>query len=107
MQARMVRSEHHKYMAYSEGEPSEQLFDLLTDPGETKNRAGEAAAGPVFIECRRLLKQWCRQTSDDVARAADAGWEDRTGSLKEPPRKGPHAAGERAIRRPHPLDPIH
>ena len=73
MQARLVRSEHHKYMAHSKGEPSEQLFDLLADPGETKNRAGEAAAGPVLIERRRLLKQWCRQTSDDVARAADAG----------------------------------
>ena len=79
MQARMVRSEHHKHMAYSEGETSEQLFDLFTNPCETKNRAGEAAAGAVLIECRMLLKQWCRQTSDDVARAADAGWEDRTG----------------------------
>ena len=73
MQARMVRSEHHKYIAFSEGEPSEQLFDLLTDPGETKNLAGEAAAGPVLIEHRRLLEQWCRQTSDDFARAAEAG----------------------------------
>ena len=43
-------------MAYSEGETSEQHFDLLTDPGEMKKRAGEAAAGPVLIERRRLLK---------------------------------------------------
>ncbi len=70
--ARVFRSQHHKYMAYSEGEQSEQLFDLLTDSGETKNRAGEAAGGLVLIERRRLLKQWCRQTSDDVALAADA-----------------------------------
>ena len=73
MQARMVRSEHHKYIVFSEGEPSEQLFDLVTDPGETKNLAGEAAAGPVLIEHRRLLEQWCRQTSDDFARAAEVG----------------------------------
>ena len=65
MQARMVRSAHHKYIAFSQGEPPEQLFDLRTDPGETKNLVGDAAASPVLLAHRTRLKQWCRDTSDD------------------------------------------
>lgn len=36
---RMLRTDRWKYKAFSRGEPREQLFDLLKDPGEMHNPA--------------------------------------------------------------------
>ena len=65
MQGRLVRTERHKYIAFSEGDDSEQLFDLNNDPGETKNLVGAPDAESVLLEHQTLLAQWCRDTSDD------------------------------------------
>ena len=34
---RMIVHQNYKYMLYDEGEHREQLIDLLSDPGETRN----------------------------------------------------------------------
>lgn len=38
---RMIVTERYKYMLYDEGANREQLIDLLTDPGEMRNAAGD------------------------------------------------------------------
>ena len=62
--ARMVRTARYKYIAYATGENPEQLFDLQTDLGETKNLAAQGSARPVLEEHRRLLKDWIGRTKD-------------------------------------------
>ncbi len=64
MQARMVRTEEYKYVAFSQGARPEQLFDLQKDPGETRNLADAADTKPILSEHQTLLKQWCQKTSD-------------------------------------------
>ncbi len=53
---RMVRSGRHKYVRYS-GDPTEMLFDLVADPGELRNLAGEAAMASVLEDHRRRLAE--------------------------------------------------
>jgi len=40
------------------GDPIEQLFDMETDPGETKNLAGESRYASVLEDHRKLLQDW-------------------------------------------------
>ncbi len=42
MQGRMVRTERYKYVAFSTDRNPEQLFDLNSDPGETRNLSHDA-----------------------------------------------------------------
>ncbi len=63
MQARMLRTPRHKYIAFSQGQNPEMLFDLQTDPGETQNLALNAT-NPDLPHHRTLLHQWCTQTND-------------------------------------------
>jgi arylsulfatase A-like enzyme len=65
---RMVRSARHKYVRYNTGEPSEQLFDLESDPGELRNLVLEEAAHGVLEEHRRLLNQYIDITNDNFPR---------------------------------------
>ena len=67
MQARMVRTPRHKYVAFSEGSTPEMLFDLEQDPGETRNLAREPEAGASLDQHRARLRQWCAQTGDAFA----------------------------------------
>ena len=54
---RMVRSARYKYITY-QGSPTEQLFDLGNDPGETRNLAAESSGTSVLNDHRRMLAEW-------------------------------------------------
>jgi len=63
-QARLLVTRRFKFMAFSHGEPGEALYDLETDPGETKNRINDPALRAVAHECRGRLVAWGRQNHD-------------------------------------------
>ena len=52
----MLRTEPHKYVVFDLGQRPEQLFDLLTDPGESRNLAGEAGSKGLLEQHRALLR---------------------------------------------------
>ncbi len=54
---RMVRTPEFKYIAY-QGDPTEQLFDLRTDPWETRNAIGEPARADTVADLRKRLAEW-------------------------------------------------
>jgi choline-sulfatase len=54
---RVISTREFKFVSYK-GDPVEQLFDLVNDPGETKNLAGDAAHAPTVTEYRKLLADW-------------------------------------------------
>ena len=60
----MLRTRRYKYVAFSEGLNPEMLFDLDSDPGETKNLAYNQALQDELRNHRLLLKQWVKQTKD-------------------------------------------
>lgn len=62
--ARMIRTSQYKYVAFDKGCPREQLFDLKTDPGETRNLVGDSGLADVLTEHRRQLGDWIRKTND-------------------------------------------
>ena len=51
---RMLRTREFKYIRYVD-DPVEQLFDMINDPGETKNLAADSAYASALAEHRRLL----------------------------------------------------
>ena len=56
----MIRTKAYKYISYND-DPVEQLFDMATDPGETKNLAGEGRHAGVLEDHRKLMReQWGR-----------------------------------------------
>ncbi len=57
---RMVRTEGYKYITYKDN-LVEQLFDMKTDPGETKNLDTLSRNASVLVEHRKLLKEWENQ----------------------------------------------
>ena len=61
---RMVRSRRYKYIRYNQGEPSEQLFDLELDPGETRDLTRSTEAYAALIAHRRMLSEYVRETGD-------------------------------------------
>ena len=61
---RMIRTASHKYIAFSHGERSEMLFDLETDPGETRNLAYEPGYQEALSTHRDLLKKEIERTQD-------------------------------------------
>ncbi|MBT4818141.1 MAG: sulfatase-like hydrolase/transferase [Lentisphaerae bacterium] len=54
---RMVRTAGFKYITYRD-DPTEQLFDMNSDPGETRNLAGDAQFAETLAEHKRLLREW-------------------------------------------------
>ncbi len=48
--------------------PREELFDLIFDPQERCNLAGDAAYGGVLAELRDRLERWMRETDDPLLR---------------------------------------
>jgi arylsulfatase A-like enzyme len=46
--------------------PEEQLYDLVLDPAEGRNLAGEAASREVREELRGRLEAWMRETEDPL-----------------------------------------
>jgi arylsulfatase A-like enzyme len=55
--------------------PTEALYDLVFDPNETNNLAGESEAKPVLEEMRGKLEAWMKETNDPL----------RTGPVPMPP----------------------
>lgn len=46
--------------------PEEQLYDLIFDPQEAANRAGDPAYEPMLRELRDALEAWMRETADPL-----------------------------------------
>ena len=46
--------------------PQEQLYDLIFDPNETDNLAGESSMAEVLYEMRGRLERWMRSTDDPL-----------------------------------------
>lgn len=63
----MVRTAKYKYMVLSTlaEKPTEVLFDMDADPGETKDLAPEPALASVLDHHRRLLAEWKKTTLEN------------------------------------------
>jgi arylsulfatase A-like enzyme len=64
-EGRMLRTERYKYVAFNSGERPEQLYDLWSDPGETRNLA--RAQRPMLLQHRALMAEELRRTGDAFA----------------------------------------
>ncbi len=67
----VLRTPRYKYVRYAEG-PTEMLFDLADDPGETRNLVDHASCASALAEHRRMLKEW-ESGLDRCPGAGDAG----------------------------------
>jgi arylsulfatase A-like enzyme len=65
--ARSLRTAQFRYMAFSQGEPREALYDTLSDPGETVNLVRQEDHQSLLLFHRHLLKEWCAKTADPFA----------------------------------------
>jgi arylsulfatase A-like enzyme len=73
---RMARTSRWKYIRYlSHGE---ELYDLESDPGELRNRAGDPAAQSEKTRLSQALDDWMRSTADPFQ---GLGVTDRAGKL--------------------------
>jgi len=71
---RVVRSQRYKYVTYA-GDTVEQLFDMVSDPGETRNLAADAGHAAALAEHKRLLREWeARLDPAPKLPHADAWW---------------------------------
>jgi arylsulfatase A-like enzyme len=61
---RLVRYRNYKYVLYSYGSSKEQLFDLRSDPGETKNLASSSAHLEIKNYIHANLNSWMREKRD-------------------------------------------
>lgn len=62
---RMARTDRFKYVACSIGNIREALFDLVSDPGETRNISGESAMKSELSRHRQLLLNHMRSCGDN------------------------------------------
>ncbi len=73
----MIRAGRYKYVSYAGGYPP-QLFDMVEDPLETRDRADDSAYAAVLAACERALRAICdpdavdRQAREDQRRLLDA-----------------------------------
>ncbi|MBI4978746.1 MAG: sulfatase-like hydrolase/transferase [Spirochaetes bacterium] len=72
-EARMVRTARYKYIVYSEGSSREQFFNLESDPGETRNLAGDPSLTQEVERHRALLRNWVEETRDPFGKMARVG----------------------------------
>lgn len=63
-EGRMLRTERYKYIAFNSGARPEQFYDLLEDPGETRNLAFDPGAKPLLMQHRALLQRELHTTAD-------------------------------------------
>jgi len=66
-QGRMIRTERYKYCIYDHGQRRESLVDLQTDPGETRNLAGNPDYRKILLEHRALLARFAEENNDPLA----------------------------------------
>jgi arylsulfatase A-like enzyme len=69
---RMLCSERYKYCVYSEGQHRESLVDLVNDPGEMQNLAGNAKYQHILQTHRAMLQQWGSERNDHFPYSANA-----------------------------------
>ncbi len=62
---RILRTSRFKYLAFTDGDRPEMLFDMRADPGETKNLAYDSGHTDELKRHRGLLREWIKQTDDD------------------------------------------
>ena len=55
--------------------PREQLYDLVLDPGESRDLSGDYAHGEVLVQLRERLERWMEETDDPL----------RHGPIEPPP----------------------
>lgn len=88
---RMVRSERYKYTRYIE-DGGEELFDLQTDPGETRTLVHDPGHQEILAEHRAILEHHLAETADpflSLAWKADPRW--RSHPVGYPYHRGPAA----------------
>jgi arylsulfatase A-like enzyme len=64
IEGRSVRTPGFKYHVWSRGENREQLFDMVNDPGETRNLATDPKYAEELATHRRYLAEWLKKTDD-------------------------------------------
>ena len=69
---RMIRTARYKYIVFSHGQRPELLFDLETDPGETRNLAYQSAFREIVSEHRALLMREIEETGDSFRLPSDS-----------------------------------
>lgn len=69
--------------------PDEELYDLVFDPGEWQNLAGDPAHGDVLEDMRKRLDAWMRETDDPAL----------TNSVPESPQRPAWAKSDGALKR--------
>lgn len=73
--ARMYRTKTHKYTVYQEG--GEELFDMVNDPGETRNLASDPAYIELLNTYRKAFADYTQQWVDPfkaLAVSVDPQW---------------------------------
>ena len=63
-QGRMVRTDRYKYCVYDRGTRRESLVDMVNDPLETKNLAGDPAHRKIVEQHRKLLLAFSARHND-------------------------------------------
>lgn len=61
---RMLRTQNYKYILYSQGKDSEQLYDMEADPLEMHNLAADPKQQEIRKRHLSMLEQWCKQHAD-------------------------------------------
>lgn len=61
---RAVITHEFKYIVYNKGKIKEQLFDMVTDSGETINLALKKEYRKELLIMRNYLKAWCKKNGD-------------------------------------------
>jgi arylsulfatase A-like enzyme len=64
---RALTTERYRYVAA----PRPEIYDLLADPAETRNLAGDAAHAATVAELRDQVLRWFVETSDVIPQARD------------------------------------
>jgi arylsulfatase A-like enzyme len=72
LKGRVVRTQRHKYVAFSHGSRREMLFDLAADPLEMNDIAPLPDSKPELQRRRKLLRQWIAETGDSFDVPGDA-----------------------------------
>ncbi len=66
MEGRMVRTDRYKYCVYSRGTRRESLIDMVSDPAETSDLAGDPEYRDSLLEHREILARFGREHSDPL-----------------------------------------
>ena len=67
-QGRAIRTSEFNYHVWNQGAHREQLFDVIKDPGETRNLSDDPAYSEQLEKHRKLFADWLRATDDTYGR---------------------------------------